>query len=255
MSKVTYNQNGYCGQSMSIRARAAYADGEMPASKWTKITMVQALRDWCDDADRVFDESVAKMRKADIFADLFYNSSWHHTGKFANCTDFYSIDEDAAEDRFPEMTAEQVAAREAARAAEEARRADALAALEADRADAAAYTAEHGFSPRSIAAALVVCPERCRVWKTRKGAIRIGVRPVDGSWRDREGVEVTATVAAAWNTSATFNSFDARKPETYRFLAVRAEGDFTTSNQGCQDTRLGIETPALWTAKAAELGL
>lgn len=84
--------SGYVGWSMSRRAAAACEDGEMPKSKWTK--------------------------KDELFHTFLYNSSWHHTSKFFNETDFYAIDEDALADRSPEMSDRQLAEREAARAAE-----------------------------------------------------------------------------------------------------------------------------------------
>ena len=117
MGKVTYDQAGYCGSSMSERAREAYEDGEMPKSKWTKAVMVAALQEWCDDNDRVLNDDVEKMRKDAIWSRFFKWKSWHHTGKFANETDFYGIDEDAAEEASRPMTEAETEAREAERKA------------------------------------------------------------------------------------------------------------------------------------------
>ena len=269
MSKVAYDQSGYIGQSMSVRARAAYNNGEMPASKWTKTAMIDALRDWCDDNDRTFTGSVCKMRKSDIFDRLFECTSWHHTGKFAARTDFYGVDEDAASEMFEPMDAAELAAREAfrgARRAEEQAREEASearrAAMAADLEGAREWQREHGCSPWSIGAALLVCPERVRVWTTRKGAVRLGVLPQDGSWRQRDRLEVAASVAEAWYADATdyvdyinLVRFDARKPETYDLLAVRSEGDFDESGNAsaCDHNKWG--DPSKWLDAAKGLGL
>lgn len=123
MSKVTYGQTGYDGQSMSIRAREAYAAGEMPMSRWTKAAMVEAIRAWCDDADRVMLPEVEGLRKDEIFSRFFCCTSWHHTGKYANPTDFYGVDGDAADAFSRPMTGEELARAQTERDAEEARRA------------------------------------------------------------------------------------------------------------------------------------
>jgi hypothetical protein len=123
MSKVTYGQAGYDGQSMSIRAREAYAAGEMPKSRWTKAAMVEAIRDWCADADRVMLPEVEGLRKDEIFSRFFCCTSWHHTGKYANPTDFYGVDGGAAGAFSRPMTGEELALAQAERDAEEARRA------------------------------------------------------------------------------------------------------------------------------------
>lgn len=44
MSKVRYNQSGYFGSSMSLRAVEAYEAGEKPKSKWTKKVMLAAIK-------------------------------------------------------------------------------------------------------------------------------------------------------------------------------------------------------------------
>lgn len=275
MSKVTFNQTGYCGCSMSARARDAYESGEMPKSKRTKAAMLAALREWADDNDRAFDEGVAGMRKSDIFDQLFYCSSWHHTSKFANETDFYSVDEDAAAERFALMDADVIAARHAARQTErEASLAAAEARNEAAIAAAAAFVAEHeaargwayehGCEPWSIAAALLVCPERCRSWTSRKGVARVGVLATEG-YDARMGNEMACPLADAWCAVAA-DGFDARRPETYGLLAVRAEGDFVNSGSarldrpsifglcGKLDSR-AKDLEALWAERVSTLNL
>ena len=51
-----YGNKGYDGYSMSIRAREAYEDGEMPKSKWTKKAMLEAIREYCEDYDIPYNE-------------------------------------------------------------------------------------------------------------------------------------------------------------------------------------------------------
>ncbi|MDY5272512.1 hypothetical protein [Tractidigestivibacter sp.] len=121
MSMVAYNQTGYDGQSMSIRAREAYESGEMPKSRWTKAAMLAAIQAWCRDADRVVLPEVAKLRRDELFERLFTAKSWHHTGKYAAATDFYGVDEDAADAFSRPMTGEELAEVEAERDAERAR--------------------------------------------------------------------------------------------------------------------------------------
>lgn len=98
MGKVTYNQHGYVGQSMSVRARDAYEDGERPKSKWTKAAMLDAMEDYCELMGIAMPEDAKAMKKGEIFARYFKWTGWHHTGKFANETDFYGVDGDAVWD-------------------------------------------------------------------------------------------------------------------------------------------------------------
>jgi len=58
-------------RGMSIRAMIAYKQGEMPATKWAKELGL----------------STAQVR------DLLDFSSWHHTGKYARKTEFYTLPE------------------------------------------------------------------------------------------------------------------------------------------------------------------
>lgn len=93
MGKVSYNQNGYVGSSMSVRALEAYESGEKPKSKWTKAAMLAEMRGYCEDYDIRYVEP--KMTKDELFDRFFEWTSWHHTGKFANPTDFYGLNEEA----------------------------------------------------------------------------------------------------------------------------------------------------------------
>lgn len=93
---------GYHGWSMSNRAVEAYDNDEMPKSKWTKARMLDEIARYMEDnwltlgADA--DAYVAKLTKDELFSRFFRCSSWHHTSKYFNATDFYSLDEDAVEE-------------------------------------------------------------------------------------------------------------------------------------------------------------
>ena len=89
---------GYYNYSMSNNAVWAYENGEMPLSKWTKAAILEACG---DKAEMLKPLTVAELR-----AEFLINSSWHHTSKHYNCTDFYMIDAD----KLDEITGEDVAA-------------------------------------------------------------------------------------------------------------------------------------------------
>lgn len=87
-------RGGYLG-GMSRRAAAAYAQGRMPKSKWTKTLMLEALSEAA--APDVL-AALAKLTKAELFEHFFQRTEWHHTGAFAgrvNRTDFHGPDLDA----------------------------------------------------------------------------------------------------------------------------------------------------------------
>lgn len=166
--------SGYIGHSMSRRAAEAYEDGEMPNSKWTKKAMVATIQSYCDEFDMSFDPDVLKgMRKDDMFERFFHKSSWHHTSKFFNETDFYKLDEDAVCGSFRPMTDAEVAERDALhrqaieeeRAVREAMRAARIEQLDRHR----AYREEHGFAPDTVAAFAHEHPECCHERVSRKG--------------------------------------------------------------------------------------
>lgn len=86
--------SGYSGYSMSNRAVDAYEDGEMPLSKWTKKMIISEVV----EHEHFTEEELKKYHK-NVLAEYFlFESSWHHTSKFCNATDFYSIDEDIAKE-------------------------------------------------------------------------------------------------------------------------------------------------------------
>ena len=115
MTQVTYNQKGYIGQSMSRRATQAYEQGEKPKSKWTKTLMVSAIANWLhedsecmpSENETIISEISKDFTKSELFDRFFTWSSWHHTGKYANATDFYQLDEEAVNqhvnERFPRI--------------------------------------------------------------------------------------------------------------------------------------------------------
>lgn len=166
--------SGYIGHSMSRRAAEAYEDGEMPKSKWTKKAMVAAIQSYCDEFDMLFDPDVLKgMRKDEVFERFFHKSSWHHTSKFFNETDFYKLDEDAVSGSFRPMTDTDVAERDAARrqaieeekAERETLRAARIEKLGRHR----TYREEHGFAPDTVAAFAHEHPECFHERVSRKG--------------------------------------------------------------------------------------
>lgn len=125
---VQYGQEGYCGASMSEGAADAYADGEMPKSRWTKGAILKAVEALCDELDLAFDDSVSCMTKDDLWFEFIEWRSWHHTGKFANETDFYGVSERSVRNRFRDLTEDELNARCARRAAEQKAAEEPLAA-------------------------------------------------------------------------------------------------------------------------------
>lgn len=108
MGKVRYNQSGYCGSSMSVRAMEAYEAGEKPKSKWTKKVMLAAIKETLWYYDKDTEENMAlfsKFKKDELFNEFFEWSSWHHTGKFANETDFYDVNEEKVIDFLNDIAA------------------------------------------------------------------------------------------------------------------------------------------------------
>jgi len=84
---VDYNQPGYAGDAMSVGAVLAYREGAMPFSRWTKAALV----------DRIVElggSELCGLYTLQQLKDQFLkHHSWHHTGIYANATDFYCVDE------------------------------------------------------------------------------------------------------------------------------------------------------------------
>ena len=85
---------GYCNFSMSNNAVAAYQGGERPISKWTKESILDCFNN--EKTRDIFSE----LKVTDLKEILLERSSWHHTSKNYNKTDFYSFwpDSDLAPD-------------------------------------------------------------------------------------------------------------------------------------------------------------
>lgn len=82
---------GYHNYSMSNNAVQAYNTGEKPLSKWTKTAIVEALEE--QEAPAEFIQAVKRQPLAALKQALLYQSSWHHTSKKYNRTNFYSVKE------------------------------------------------------------------------------------------------------------------------------------------------------------------
>lgn len=72
-------------QSMSINASLAYLNGEMPKSKWNKKAIIEFL----ENEDRPDLVEKAQPLPYYVLAQYLKCTSWHHTSKFYNQTDFW----------------------------------------------------------------------------------------------------------------------------------------------------------------------
>ena len=88
MSKVQYNQKGYVGTSMSVRAARAYEAGEKPLSKFTaadKNALNELIQKYAPETELVI-QNVQQLKK---IMRKWGATSYHHTGKYAATTEFY----------------------------------------------------------------------------------------------------------------------------------------------------------------------
>lgn len=86
---------GYHNYSMSNNAVAAYAHGEKPLSKWRKSDILEAAAEYLQGQDAAA-QKLAWLRSMPLSLlklRALTRSSWHHTSKQYNKTDFYSLDE------------------------------------------------------------------------------------------------------------------------------------------------------------------
>lgn len=93
--------SGYNGWSMSNRAVEAYENGERPLSKWSKKAILEQVEFIIDDEEiKISFElaNLAKLTKDELFWLLLDLSSWHHTGKYCNETDFYRVEQTKIEE-------------------------------------------------------------------------------------------------------------------------------------------------------------
>ena len=79
---------GYDRYSMSVNAREAYSDGEMPISKWSKSEILFAVEGINPDID------ISRINLNTLREKFLKRSGWHHTSMLYNVTVFYSIDEE-----------------------------------------------------------------------------------------------------------------------------------------------------------------
>jgi hypothetical protein len=84
---------GYRGFSMSNNAVDAYNSGEKPFSKWTKSEILNEIESLNVKTFELF----KKMKVKTLKNNFLYKSSWHHSSKFYNEVDFYSVDIDKIE--------------------------------------------------------------------------------------------------------------------------------------------------------------
>ena len=87
---------GYKGYSMSNNAVSAYESGEKPYSRWTKADILEELDAAVLAGMLPFEalETADRMKAADLKSIVLQRSSWHHTSKFYNRTNFYTVDPD-----------------------------------------------------------------------------------------------------------------------------------------------------------------
>lgn len=80
---------GYKGYSMSNNAVEAYAEGEKPLSKWTKKAILEEARE--EGLSEEVIKSLSSYPLYELRMISLRKSSWHHTSKMFNETDFYRL--------------------------------------------------------------------------------------------------------------------------------------------------------------------
>lgn len=90
MSKVSYNQKGYLGSSMSVRASRAYEAGEKSLSKFTAADKDELNRIIAAYAPESGLE-VKTVKQLKTIMKKWGETSYHHTGKYADTTSFYHL--------------------------------------------------------------------------------------------------------------------------------------------------------------------
>lgn len=87
--------SGYSGYSMSNRAVEAYENGEKPLSKWTKEELLNEIEEYFNvnpDMQSPNYDLLKRVNVSRLRGQCLTYSSYHHTGKYCNVTDFYEID-------------------------------------------------------------------------------------------------------------------------------------------------------------------
>lgn len=98
---VRFNQSGYIGCRMSERAKEAYEGGEAPLSKWSKSKILYEVK---KNYSEEVNQHVRKWSKDYLASVFLYQSSWHHTGKCAQRTNFYKFDSSKEESTILNLT-------------------------------------------------------------------------------------------------------------------------------------------------------
>lgn len=88
--------NGYDGNKMSNNARAAYAEGSAPISKWSKAAILDSLESIAYKLGLPLPLAIKKLTLPELRQKFLERVSSHHTGKYFNLTPFYQFDESAA---------------------------------------------------------------------------------------------------------------------------------------------------------------
>lgn len=100
---------GYNGFRMSNNAVDAYENGEKPLSRWSKEELILAFKSLNSDSDTV--TAASRLTVAELRRELLTYAGWHHTSSKFNITNFYAVDESAAEELTVEKINEIIAAR------------------------------------------------------------------------------------------------------------------------------------------------
>lgn len=172
---------GYHGYSMSKRAASAYINGEKPLSRWTKKAIIAAINEWEESTNRLMTVDVSRMTRDDLIERYIRYSSWHHTSKMINATEFYQLSDMHLTADSREMAADEIKSRDdmissqinAEEEAERRIRED----LEASRKAAEAFEKANGYSKTCWWRIVVERPESV-VDKTisRKGNVTYHIR-------------------------------------------------------------------------------
>ena len=86
---------GYIGFSTSRNAADARDRGLRPISEWSKSLILEAIHEAVEEEELVlqFDEELLrKVKLSELKKVALVCEEWHHTSKFYNRTDFYSLD-------------------------------------------------------------------------------------------------------------------------------------------------------------------
>ena len=102
---------GYHGYSMSKRAASAYTNGEKPLSRWTKRAIIDSIDEWEENNNRLMTVDVNQMTRDDLIERYIRYSSWHHTSKMINVTEFYQLSDILLTADSREMTADEIKSR------------------------------------------------------------------------------------------------------------------------------------------------